>query len=89
MMVDALEAAHAHGAASVGVNAEDASRTEIDFLCRCVEAAIKAGATMSNEQMKSLITQLYLSKNPHTCPHGRPTIIALSRNDLDKMFKRK
>ena len=51
--------------------------------------AIKAGATMSNEQMKSLITQLYLSKNPHTCPHGRPTIVALSRNDLDKMFKRK
>jgi len=51
--------------------------------------AIKAGATLSNEQMKSLIAQLYLSKNPHTCPHGRPTIVALTRDDLDKMFKRK
>jgi len=44
MMVDALEAARAHGAASVGVNAEDASRTKTDFLVRFGLAAKEHGA---------------------------------------------
>jgi len=44
MMVDALEAARAHGAASVGVNAEDASRTKMDFLIRFASAAKQHGA---------------------------------------------
>jgi len=44
MMVDAVEAALAHGAESIGVNAEDASRTEIDFLVRFGLAAKGHGA---------------------------------------------
>jgi homocitrate synthase NifV len=44
MMVDAVEAARAHGAESIGVNAEDASRTEIDFLVRFGLAAKGHGA---------------------------------------------
>jgi len=44
MMVDALEAARAHGAESIGVNAEDASRTKIDFLVRFGLAAKEHGA---------------------------------------------
>jgi isopropylmalate/homocitrate/citramalate synthase len=44
MMVDALEAARAHGAESIGVNAEDASRTEIDFLVKFGLAAKEHGA---------------------------------------------
>ena len=44
MMVDAVEAARAHGAESIGVNAEDASRTEIDFLVRFGLAAKEHGA---------------------------------------------
>lgn len=44
MMVDALEAARAHGAESIGVNAEDASRTDIDFLVRFATAAKEHGA---------------------------------------------
>jgi isopropylmalate/homocitrate/citramalate synthase len=44
MMVDALEAARAHGAESIGANAEDASRTEIDFLVRFASAAKEHGA---------------------------------------------
>ncbi|MBE0523558.1 MAG: DNA mismatch repair endonuclease MutL [Methanosarcinales archaeon] len=50
--------------------------------------AIKAGATLSKEQMEDLVEQLYNSKNPFTCPHGRPTIVAFNRDDLDKLFKR-
>jgi len=44
MMVDAVEAARAHGAESIGVNAEDASRTQIDFLVRFGLAAKEHGA---------------------------------------------
>jgi len=50
--------------------------------------AIKAGAVLTKEQMENLVVQLYNSKNPFTCPHGRPTIVAFDRNDLDKLFKR-
>jgi isopropylmalate/homocitrate/citramalate synthase len=44
MMVDAVEAGRAHGADSIGVNAEDASRTEVDFLVRFASAAKEHGA---------------------------------------------
>jgi isopropylmalate/homocitrate/citramalate synthase len=44
MMADAVEAARAHGTESIGVNAEDASRTEIDFLIRFALAAKEHGA---------------------------------------------
>jgi homocitrate synthase NifV len=44
MMVDAVEAAHGHGAETIGVNAEDASRTKIDFLVRFGTAAKEHGA---------------------------------------------
>ena len=44
MMVDAVDAARAHGAESIGVNAEDASRTDIDFLVRFASAAKEHGA---------------------------------------------
>jgi homocitrate synthase NifV len=44
MMVDAVEAARAHGAESIGANAEDASRTDIDFLVRFASAAKEHGA---------------------------------------------
>ena len=44
MMVDAVEAAKSHGAESIGVNAEDASRTDIDFLSRFALAAKEHGA---------------------------------------------
>jgi len=50
--------------------------------------AIKAGAVLTKEQMEDLVVQLYNSKNPFTCPHGRPTIVTFDRNDLDKLFKR-
>lgn len=50
--------------------------------------AIKAGTVCSHEQCQRIINQLRLTRNPFTCPHGRPTIIRFSRADLDAMFKR-
>lgn len=51
-------------------------------------AAIKAGQELNFEQMQIILNDLAKTPNPHTCPHGRPTIIKFSSNDLAKMFKR-
>ncbi len=50
--------------------------------------AVKAGDVLSHEKMKELIEELDHTPNQFTCPHGRPTKIEMTKNDLDKMFKR-
>jgi len=51
-------------------------------------AAIKANDILSKEELSKLLEDLTQCSNPHTCPHGRPTSLTLSRNDLDKKFGR-
>lgn len=51
------------------------------------KAAIKAGDKLSDEQIRSLLGQMK-DGVPVQCPHGRPAIIAFTRKDLDKLFKR-
>ncbi len=52
------------------------------------KAAIKAGQELDLRQMKILLNDLSKTPHPHTCPHGRPTILKFSAADLAKMFKR-
>jgi DNA mismatch repair protein MutL len=54
----------------------------------CKSAAIKAGQMLSQAEMEALIQQLEESQNPHTCPHGRPTMIHLSAAQLAREFGR-
>lgn len=51
-------------------------------------SAIKFGKDLSLDEMAALIRQLDKLKRPYTCPHGRPSMVKLSFNDLEKMFKR-
>ena len=51
-------------------------------------SAIRAAKVLSPEEMGALIQQLGSTKQPFTCPHGRPTIIHLSAEELEKKFKR-
>ena len=51
-------------------------------------AAIKAGACCNLQQMEELIHQLKQTENPYSCPHGRPTILAFSKKEIEKMFER-
>ncbi len=51
-------------------------------------AAIKAGEELSRQQMQIILEQLAQTPFPFTCPHGRPTILKFSSDDLAKMFKR-
>ncbi|MFA5576076.1 MAG: DNA mismatch repair endonuclease MutL [Tissierellaceae bacterium] len=50
--------------------------------------AIKAGDSMSKMEIMSLLKQLSETKNPHSCPHGRPTIMEIGKNDIEKAFLR-
>ncbi|HDR73413.1 MAG TPA: DNA mismatch repair endonuclease MutL [Methanoculleus sp.] len=50
--------------------------------------AIKAGVHMTREQMARLLSQLFRTDNPSTCPHGRPTMVSFPRERLDGMFRR-
>ena len=51
--------------------------------------AIRAGESLSQGQMRQLISELIATKSPYTCEHGRPTMIVLSPTDLEKLFKRR
>ena len=55
----------------------------------CKRAAIKAGQALSMTEMHELIRQLEVCVSPRTCPHGRPTMIHLSAEQLAKEFGRK
>ena len=54
----------------------------------CKTAAVKAGQSLSTAEMEAMIQQLEGCQNPHTCPHGRPTLIHLSAAQLAKQFGR-
>ena len=65
------------------------SRVEDRVLRRvCKSAAVKAGQTLSRSEMEALIRQLEACESPHTCPHGRPTLIHISVAQLARQFGR-
>ena len=52
------------------------------------KAAVKGGHTLTFREADELIDQLLELENPYACPHGRPTIISMSKYELEKKFKR-
>jgi len=52
------------------------------------KAAVKAGDIMTNSEMMVLINRLFSTEHPYYCPHGRPIIIQLSLDELDRRFER-
>ena len=54
----------------------------------CKQAAIKAGQVMAREEIEELLRELENCSNPRTCPHGRPTMIHLSVEQLAREFGR-
>ncbi|MFH0914056.1 MAG: DNA mismatch repair endonuclease MutL [Chloroflexota bacterium] len=51
-------------------------------------SAVRAGETLSPEEMRELVSRLEAVANPHTCPHGRPTVICLTTERLEREFGR-
>ncbi|MGN0184002.1 MAG: DNA mismatch repair endonuclease MutL, partial [Aristaeellaceae bacterium] len=64
----------------------DARRSEImQMACK---SAVKAGDSLSDSEISALIADMQSTGAPPTCPHGRPVVKALTKRDLEKMFKR-
>jgi DNA mismatch repair protein MutL len=55
----------------------------------CKSAAVKAGQRLSTEEQEALLADLQACQSPRTCPHGRPTMVHLSIDLLEKQFGRR
>jgi DNA mismatch repair protein MutL len=55
----------------------------------CKRLAVKGGQTLTSEEQRALLNDLEACNSPRTCPHGRPTMIHLSVDNLEKQFGRK
>ena len=52
------------------------------------KAAVKGKMSMSFAEVEALLDQLLVLDNPYNCPHGRPTIISMTKYEIEKKFKR-
>ena len=66
------------------------ARNLLDELMNMIacKAAVKAGDRLSPDEITALLEQRHCYQDTHHCPHGRPTALFFSREQLDKMFKR-
>jgi len=67
------------------VSVEPAQKLAMSFACH---AAVKAGQTLSQEEMNRLIDRLFATSSPYLDPHGRPAVIRLTLDDLERRFGR-
>ena len=59
-----------------------------DIATMACKSAIKAHDKIQMIEIEALFKQLEKCENPYTCPHGRPTMVEISQNEIEKMFKR-
>ncbi|EGD52832.1 DNA mismatch repair protein MutL [Thermoanaerobacter ethanolicus JW 200] len=64
------------------------SLKEENIIMMACKAAVKAMDNLSEREIYKLFEDLKITENPYTCPHGRPVIIAITKTQLEKMFKR-
>lgn len=74
-------------------NLTDGSVIQPDILLHKIatmscKAAVKGNNSMSFAEAKELIKEMFTLDNPFNCPHGRPTVISMSKYELEKKFKR-
>ncbi len=55
----------------------------------CKRVAVKGGQTLAPEEQRALLTDLENCQSPRTCPHGRPTMIHISADVLERQFGRR
>ena len=79
-IIDGIADDNAHGFTSNMIDEKIASMS-----CK---AAVKGNNRLSVAEAKELIMELMTLDNPYNCPHGRPTIISMSKYELEKKFKR-
>ena len=63
-------------------------RTADKIITRACKSAVKANDRLSPAEVEQLIRDLAAAANPFSCPHGRPTIIKMTRKEIEALFKR-
>lgn len=76
-----------------GINIDDGIRVSPDMLIdrmatMACKAAVKGNNKLSMDEANKLIDELLELDNPYNCPHGRPTIISMTKYEMEKKFKR-
>ena len=72
-----------------GGDASPAGWRERSLTTIACRSAVKAGQSLSMEEMRQLIYRLETTARPRTCPHGRPTMILLTASQLEREFGRR
>jgi DNA mismatch repair protein MutL len=70
----------------IKLNLEKRDNLAKSYACK---HAIRTGDKLKEDEMLTLIDKLFSTKMPYVCPHGRPTIVKVSMDELDKKFARK
>jgi DNA mismatch repair protein MutL len=83
LLLDILDEVNIHGKS----RKLDELRDEILSIMAC-HPAVKVHRALNRKEMESLLDDLFKCRMPHTCPHGRPTVVRFSFDELKKMFKR-
>ena len=71
-----------------GNKVDIASLKRLSIASRACKMSLKANRLLTREEQLRLLKNLAKCRNPLNCPHGRPTIVKVSKYDLEKMFKR-
>jgi len=83
LLLDILDEVNVHGKSGK----MEKLRDEVLSVMAC-HPAIKVHRKLSQQEMEHLLDGLFRCRMPHTCPHGRPTIVRFSMDEIRKMFKR-
>ncbi len=73
----------------VGEISESSATLLDDIIKTACKTAIKSGDKLTDAEAIKLLEELFECENPYACPHGRPTIIKLTKDELDRKFLRK
>jgi DNA mismatch repair protein MutL len=83
LLLDILDEVNVHGASG----RMDELRDEVLSVMAC-HPAIKVHRRLDRLEMETLLDSLFACCMPHSCPHGRPTVVRFSLDEIRKMFKR-
>ena len=73
---------------SSGQQPESRDLTDELLLSMACKAAVKYGDPLTPQEIEALLAQRHLARDHHHCPHGRPTTLVYTRQQLDRQFKR-
>jgi DNA mismatch repair protein MutL len=86
----ALDAVNALTTVLDGLASDERVPERLDRVAATIacHSSVRAGKLLATEEMRELLRQLEACEQPHTCPHGRPTMVHLSQTALERQFRR-